>query len=226
MCGRSMNTLGKEIVMADMDFARMGRILCRCTEIAEAANVKAIVKATYDGVLKGPAQAFLDANRAVMKAESAHAKETSEAEVALKTLDQPYREARSVVKAFLPTVKVPMTLKQSPTDTDCVNAIATLIDVVDDHHATTWAAELVTGTFGQMAQPTIVELEEAIASSKVLAAARTTRAAAFAPAYEAYLRFKRVVRDAIGGKSVEYRRIHLRGSPAADADAAPPSTPG
>jgi len=212
--------------MAEMDYAKMGRILCRCTEIAEAANVKAVVKATYDGVLKGPAEAFLNADRAVVKAESAYAKEMKEAEVALEKLDQPYREARSVVKAFIPTVKVPMTLKQLSTDTDRVNAIDTLIDVVDDHQSTTWAVELVTGSFGQKAQPTITEVEEAIGASKALAEARHTRASAFDPAYQAYLRFKRVVRDAIGAKSVEYKRIHVRGTPAADADAAPPSAPG
>lgn len=212
--------------MADIDYAKMGRILCRCTEIAEAANVKAVVKTTYDGVLKGASKAYLDANRAVVKAESAYAKEMNEAEVALETLDQPYREARSVVKAFIPTVKVPVTLKQLPTDTDRVNAIDTLVDVVDDHQATTWAVELVTGSFGQKAQPTITELKEAIGASKALADAKATRAATFDPAYKAYLRFKRVVRDALGAKSIEYKRIHLRGSPTADADDAPASAPG
>jgi hypothetical protein len=211
--------------MAEMDYARMVRVLCRCTEIAEASNVKAIVKTTYDGVLKGPAETFLNADRAVTKAQSASAKEAKEAAVALETLDQPYREARSVVKAFIPTAKVPATLKQLPTDTDRLNAIDVLFEVVDDYQATTWALELATGSFGQKVKPTITELQEAIAASKALADARTTRAAAFDPAYEAYMRFKRVVRDAFGAKSIEYKRIHLRGSPAKDVDAAPPSAP-
>jgi len=212
--------------MADMDYARMGRILSRCTEIANTPSVKAVVKVTYLGVLKGPAQVFVDADRAVIKAESADAKETNEAVAALNLLDQPYREARSVVKAFVPTIVVPMTLKQLATDTDRINAIHTLIEVIVDHQGLTWAVELANGTFGQKAQPTITALEAAIAASKTLASARTIRAAAFDPAYEAYLRFKRVVRDALGAMSIEYKRIHLRGTPVADAPAEPPNASG
>lgn len=93
--------------MAAMEYAKMARMLTRCAEIAEDANVKSIVKTTYLGILEGPASVYLNAERSVMKAESAHAKEAGEAEAALNALDQPYREARSVVKAFVPTINVP-----------------------------------------------------------------------------------------------------------------------
>ncbi len=211
--------------MAAMEYAKMARMLTRCAEIAEDAMVKPLVKTTYLGILESPAVSFLNAERAVMKAESAYAKEAAEANAALETLDQPYREARSVVKAFVPTTNVPATLKQLPTDTDRLVAIETLVDVVDDYETTTWASELLNGPFGQKAVATMTEFEEAIAANKRLGEARTTRAAAFDPAYEAYLRFKRVVRDAYGATSVEYKRIHLRGSPNGEAEAAPPSSP-
>lgn len=211
--------------MAAMEYAKMARMLTRCAEIAEDANVKPIVKTTYLGILEGPAGVYLNAERSVMKAESVHAKEAGEANAALEALDQPYREARSVVKAFVPTINVPATLKQLPTDTDRLNAIEALVDVVDDYETTNWAGELLNGPFGQKAAATMTEFEEAIAANKRLGEARTTRAAAFDPAYEAYLRFKRVVRDAYGATSIEYKRIHLRGSPNGEAEAVPPSTP-
>lgn len=211
--------------MAAMEYAKMARLLTRCTEIAEDAMVKPVVKTTYLGILESPALTFLNAERTVMKAESTYAKEASEAAAALEALDQPYREARSVVKAFVPTTNVPATLKQLPTDTDRLNAIETLVDVVDDYETTTWANDVLQGPFGQKAAATMTEFEEAITANKRLGEARTTRAAAFDPAYEAYLRFKRVVRDAYGATSVEYKRIHLRGSSSSEAEAAPPSTP-
>lgn len=211
--------------MAAMEYAKMARLLTRCTEIAEDVMVKPVVKTTYLGILESPALAYLNAERAVMKAESTYAKEASEAAAALEALDQPYREARSVVKAFVPTTNVPATLKQLPTDTDRLNAIETLVDVVDDYETTTWANDVLQGPFGQKAAATMAEFDEAITAHKRLGEARTTRANAFDPAYEAYLRFKRVVRDAYGATSVEYKRIHLRGSSSGEAEAAPPSTP-
>lgn len=216
----------KEVLMAALEFDKMARVLVRCEELALAPDAKAMVKLTYAGVLEERAHAFMDASRAVMKIESLSAKETREANVALERLDQPYREARSVVKAFVPTAKVPMTLKQLTTDTDRLQAIGGLLDVLKEYESTPWAGELMSGKFGQTATSTMNELAEAIAASRALADARKTRAEALEPAYEAYVRFKRVVRDAAGSKSHEYRRIHLRSSSGGDPEHAPASAPG
>ncbi len=200
--------------MADIDYERMARILTRCAELAEIPGIKASIKSTYDGVLKPVAEAFLGAERAVLKAESAFAKENKEALEALALLDQPYREARSVVKAFVPTIKVPATLKTLKTDTDRLNAIEALLDIIDDYVGAGWADEQLQGEFGKHAAQAVKEVGEAIAANRGLDEARKARSSAFGPAYDAYLRFKRVVRDAQGAKSKEYKRIHLR-SPAA-----------
>lgn len=212
--------------MAAVDLDKMARLLVRCEEIALAPDAKTMVKTTYLGVLEEPAHAFMDANRAVVKIESLQAKEMREANVALERLDQPYREARSVVKAFVPTAKVPLTLKQLTTDTDRLQAIGGLLDVLKEYESATWAGELMGGVFGQTAASAMNELAEAIAASRALADARKTRTDALEPAYEAYLRFKRVVRDAIGSKSHEYRRIHIRSSSGGDPEHAPSSAPG
>ncbi len=212
--------------MAMVDLDKMARLLVRCEEIALAPNAKPMVKLTYMGVLEERAHAFMDANRAVVKIESLQAKEMREANVALERLDQPYREARSVVKAFVPTAKVPATLKQLTTDTDRLQAIGGLLDVLKEYESHGWAGELMGGVFGQTATSTMNEVAEGIAASRALADARKTRAEALEPAYEAYLRFKRVVRDAMGSKSLEYRRIHVRSSSGGDPEHAPLSAPG
>jgi hypothetical protein len=212
--------------VAAMEYAKMARMLTRCAEIADSATVKPLVRTTYLGMLEAPALSYLNAQHDVIKVESAQAKEANEAANALEALDQPYRETRSVVKAFVPTINVPMTLKQLPTDTDRLNAIGSLLDIVNDYKTTPWGMDLANGSFAQNAAAATKEFEEAIAANKKLGEARMNRAAAFDPAYAAYLRFKQVVRDAYGPTSVEYKRIHLRASPAGTSDTVPPSTPG
>jgi hypothetical protein len=211
--------------MAEMHYDKMTRALTRCAEIAEAPQVKASVRATYVGMLEQPAEVYLAAHRTVMKAESVYAKERNEALAAIHQFDQPFREARSIVKAFVPTTKLPATFKQLTTDTDRIRAINMLMEIVDAHETTSWAMEVKTGTFGQQAEATIAEMNEAIAASQALDNARKARALAFDPAYEAFIRFKQVVRDAIGSTSIEYRRIHPRASATSYSDAAPPSAP-
>jgi len=211
--------------MATMEFDKMARILVRCEEIALAPEAKSIVKTTYAGVLEQAAHAFLDASRAVQKIESLQAKETKEAQQALDRLDQPYREARSVVKAFIPTAKVPLTLKQLPTDTDRLLAIENLLDLLKEYETQEWADALLKGPYGQLAPSTLKELSEAIAATRALVDIRKTRADLLDPVHDAYMRYKRVVRDSIGKTSHEYRRIHVRAAPGSDADSAPASVP-
>jgi hypothetical protein len=162
--------------------------------------------------LKGPADTFLAAQKSVTAGESAAAKEGSEASAALESIDKPYREARAVTLAYLPTLKVPDTLKRQPTDTDKMTAIESLLDAIDDHVGTPWADEVLSGEFGERAPQAIKEISESVEANKSLAGAKQARAAAYGPAYEKYLAFKRVVRDVHGPASKEYKRIHLRAS--------------
>jgi hypothetical protein len=197
--------------MGAIDYERFYRVLTRCGEIAREQGMKSSVVRVYGDVLKTAASTFRGAHQGVTHAESSFKKEAAEAIAALSALDAPYREARSVVLAFAPETVLPDTLKAQKTDTDKLNAIEELLDVLDDHTGEAWADEQSQSGFGKQAAETVKELNEAIAANKALAAAGELRAQAYGPAYERYLRFKRVVRDALGAKSKQYKRIHVRG---------------
>jgi len=208
--------------MTAIDYGRFNRVLTRSAELAGEPGMKQSVLRVYNDVLKESAHRFRTAHAAVSQAEAAFRKENREALEALDLLDQPYRETRSVVLAFVPEASLPATLKVQPTDTDKLNAIESLLDRLDEHTGEPWAEEQSKGTFGQLAPRTVIELNEAIAANKALADAREERAAAYGPAYERYLRFKRVVRDGLGAKSKQYKRIHVRGSSAEEGEDVPP----
>jgi len=206
--------------MSTIDYPRFERLATRCAEIAAEPGMKPSVVRVYEEVLKSEGVGFLAAQHAVTAAETSFSKEDSEASQALAALDAPYREARSVVLAYAPETKLPDTLKSLKTDTDQLNAIEALLDVLDDHAGQAWADEQAQSGFGTKAAATVKELNEAIAANKALSAAREARARSYGPAYEKYLRFKRVVRDALGATSKQYKRIHLR-----EAAAAPVAAP-
>jgi hypothetical protein len=208
--------------MTAIDYGRFNRVLTRSAELAAEPGMKPSIIRVYNDVLKDSAERFRSAHGTVGQAEAAFRKENREALDALTEFDRPYRETRSVVLAFVPEANLPATLKAQPTDTDKLNAIESLIDRLDDHVAEAWAEEQAKGTFGQLAPRTVIELNEAIAANKALAEAREERAEAYGPAYERYLRFKRVVRDGLGAKSKQYKRIHVR---AASAEEEPEGTP-
>lgn len=196
-----------------IDYDRFERVTTRCVEVGTDPGLPSIIGLLFKETAEAPIQAFLQASTAVDSAMSAFGRENREALDALNKLDGPYRSARSAVLAVLPETVLPSTLKSQPTDTDKLNAIERLVDVIDDHMGKAWADVLLAGDFGQQAPKAVKELNEAIAANKALSKAIGARAAAFGPAYEVYLRFKRVVRDTLGPGSKEYRRIHLRASP-------------
>jgi len=198
------------IIMAAIDYGRLDRVLARCEEIAGEPGAHAIVARVYKDVLKPAAKGFREAHAEIASKESAQKKEAREAREALEALDRPYRSARATVLAYLPHKKLPETLKAQPTDTDKLIAIEALLDVIDDQAGQGWADELAEAEFGKLAPKTIKELNEAVAADKELASAREARASAFAPAYEKYLAYKRVVRETLGNRSKQYKRIHVR----------------
>lgn len=210
-----------------IDFERLTRYLLRCKEVADEPGMNPIVAAVYKEALDGPATAYLTAYDGVSKAIAAYEKEDGEARKALGDLDSPYRVARSAVMTIRPeTAKaLPDTLKSLPTDTDQLAAITKLLDVIDDSAGSPWADALLKGEFGVNAAA-LKEVSEGIASNKALSAAQAERAKTYGPAYEKYLGFKRVVRNAFGPGSKQYKRIHMRASPGAgdaegDAGGAP-----
>ena len=219
--------------MSNIDYGRFVRVLTRCTEVAAQPGLPPIVSIVYKDRSEAPIAAFLTACKTTENTMAAVVKESGEATAALDKLDAPYRVGRSTVAAMLGNVALPSTLKSQPTDTDKLNAIERLLDMIDDHAGQPWADHLLQGELGTQAPKTIKELTEAVAANKAMSKAQLERAAAYGPAYEAYLGFKRVVRDALGPTSKEYKRIHLRaeaspknGAEKPDAnDATPPADP-
>ncbi|MBI4914583.1 MAG: hypothetical protein HY825_01935 [Acidobacteria bacterium] len=195
-----------------INYSRFARLLERAKDLGTDAAAKPSVKRCWVDVLSADAEAFLLANKAMVGAETRRTKERREAGDALDKLDQPYREARAVCLAHAPDQVLPETLKAAPTDTDKKDAILTLVDILDDDPQATWAKDVLEGAFGLSAAKVVTELDEARAADGQFAAAQGARAAAFGPAYEKYVRFKNVVRQAHGASSYEYRRIHLRGN--------------
>ena len=196
-----------------IDYGRFGRIVSRCIEIADEPDANPVVLSVFKEKFAAQATAYLASDVAVSTAMTAFGKENREALDALASLDGPYRVARAAVAAVLPGTDLPDTLKSQPTDTDQLNAITRLLDVIDDHSDKAWADTLLKGEFGTKAPLTIQEITESITANKGLSKARSDRAAAYGPTYELYLGFKQVVRHAYGPGSKQYRRIHLRASP-------------
>jgi 3-oxoacyl-ACP reductase-like protein len=206
-----------------IDYERFARVITRSIEVGNEPNADPVVATIFKQTLSDAAADYLALDAGVSTAMTSFGKENREALDALVSLDGPYRVARAAVLAMLPNTDLPDTLKSQPTDTDQLNAIARLLDLIDDHVGEQWADVLLAGEFGTKAAKTVQELSESIAANKALSKARSDRAAAYGPTYEKYLRFKQVVRNAYGPGSKQYRRIHLRSSPgAADPGATEP----
>lgn len=193
-----------------VDYDRLMRVLVRCEQVAQDRGVKPIVKRVYDERLSAVASTYRDAYDALPIAASTKNRERAEAKEQLAGLDQPYREARATYLAYAPSAVIPETLKSLVTDTDKVRAVQTLLDRIDDHVGSGWADDLLAGPFGQNAPRCVDEVNQATAADTEYDAAQKARAAAHGPAYEMYLAFKNVVRNAHGPSSAFYRRIHLR----------------
>jgi hypothetical protein len=208
--------------MSTIDYSRFVRVLTRCAEIAAEPDLPPILNLIYQASAKPQVEAFLAAADNMDKATRAFSKENREGLEALRQLDAPYRVARSAVVAVVMTDKLPDTLKAQPTDTDTLHAIEKLLDILAEYASQPWADALLQGELGTQGAATVKALNASIAANKALNKAQMARSQAYGPAYESYLAFKRVVRDALGPGSKQYRRIHLRASPVATPEDGPP----
>jgi hypothetical protein len=196
-------------------FDRFTRVIRRCIEIREQPDIEPVIVTVYDEALAGPASAYLGAVAALTAATSARQQKRTGVTTALALVDAPYRTARSAIKAIHPeyATTTPGTIKAMTTDTDKRIAIERLLGAVQKHAGAPWADALLQGEFGARAIPAIEALDDLVTANSDLSRAKTGRAAAFEPAYERYLDFKKVVREARGARSAEYKRIHLRALP-------------
>jgi hypothetical protein len=195
--------------MAAHEFEVVHRLLARSAEIAAEPEMHPSVISVYNGTLKDPAEAFMKARTAVTSAEGLLRKSRQDAAESLETFDAHYKVARAVVIAFLPHLTLPDTLKAQSTDTAKLTAIEDLLTAINDNAGESWAAEILAGSFGALAPQAVADLNVAVAANKALAKARDERSAAAALAYAKFTPWKRVVREALGSKSVQYRRIHI-----------------
>ncbi len=69
------------------------------------------------------------------------------------------------------------------------------------------------GKLGTQAPATVAKLDQAIKASKALGEVPDERVETAAEAWERYLLFKRVIRQAYGKSSKQYQRIHIRDRP-------------
>lgn len=212
--------------MSNIDYARFHRLVTRCIEVAGEQGAPPVLVEVYNASIAQPLLQYLSASNAVVEAQSDLSKEGTEATAALEAFDGPYRVARSAAAAVVKTLKLPDTLKKQPTDTDKLTAIERLFALIQDRAGQPWADALLAGEFGQRAPVVLQEVGESIEASKALHKAKADRAQAFEPAWQAYLGFKRLVRDAHGSASPQYRRIHLpnRGGAPEAGEATPPSS--
>jgi hypothetical protein len=194
--------------MSHIKFGRFARYMVRSAEMAATVGMSSAVTNTYTGVLRVPAEAYLAAHAAVTSAETVFAKKDTVARTALEKIDQPYRVARTTAMAFMPELRLPEVLSQQTTDTDQSTAVRALIEAVKSQAGQPWADDLMAGIFGQLAPASITAIAEATAANLALAQATTLRQKAYAVAHPPYIAFKKVVREALGAHSKEYRRIH------------------
>ncbi|UJR79135.1 hypothetical protein [Sandaracinus amylolyticus] len=195
-----------------IDYPRLMRLLTRCEELATATDTDPAVARVHRERLAPEAGAFRSAYDALPAAETTSATERREAHAALDRIDQPFRKARAIAKAYVSELSTPDTLKTLRTDTDRLLAIEALLDTLEERAegGAEWAREELAGAFGTLAPDVIRELGEVVAADAQLSSARDARARAYGPAYERYLHFKNVVRQAYGARSPQYRRIHIR----------------
>jgi hypothetical protein len=201
------------------------RVLTRAAEVAAEPGMNICVINAYDGLLKGPSQAFCKAHEDVIDAMSSYGRDTRDAVEAFDVLDMHYKLARTMVLAFVPGTVLPDTLRSLTTDTDKLNAIKSILGALNKHVGEKWADDILAGDFGVQGPKAAKDLTDAIASNMALANARDSRAEAYGPAYEKLLLFRRVVRDALGARSKQYKRLQLKQrKKAADEEqgAAPP----
>lgn len=193
-----------------LDHPTFARILTRCHELGTQDGTDPAVRRVHADLLAPRASRYQAAHTALPGAETEARTERSEAHTALLAVDKPYRAARAIARAYVPTLTVPETLKTLSTDTDQAAAIQVLLDILDTRgEDEAWAREQLEGEFGRLAPIAVREMSEHTAASTALLKAREARATAYGPAWEQYLAFKNVVRHTYGAKSPEYRRIHV-----------------
>ncbi len=161
--------------------------------------------------LAARANAYRAAHRALKDAEIVAKKERGEALAALEQIHQPYIKARAVTEQYVSDLAIPKSLKSLATDTDKVDAIRTLLEILDLHDDEPgWASELTAGDFGRLAPEAIREISEWIGANANLEKAVRARMEAYTAAWEPFLGFRDVVRATYSSSSVHYRRLLVR----------------
>lgn len=230
-CGRAVRLSPSSILqpggdpVSSIDYPRFLRLVKRSQRLAAKPDVNNLVKVIFDAKFAAPAQRYTNAYAALVDMEAKQRKERREALGILEDIDQPYKEARHVVAAFVKDLAIPLTLKSISTATDKLTAIERLLEIVDAHapeegeegegagegdSAESWAQAVLASPFGQLAPVAIREISEWTDADDELEKAVRERAAAFTEAWPRFLEFRRQVRLSYGQNSIHHRRLVVR----------------
>ncbi|MCC6557212.1 MAG: hypothetical protein IT372_30030 [Polyangiaceae bacterium] len=193
-------------------FSVFARYCARPHEIVIEMGAPQVLVDVYEKTAGQPFQAFTD-SMASVKAATERVKAAEKGKTSkLAEMDKLFRTGRSAVAAVVPGTVLPDTLKVQPTDTDRRNAIQELVSTVQKHAGEGWADNLMSGEFGQKAPAALETLNEYIAAANALQKAKADRLTAFEPAWGAFVKFRRLVRDTLGSSSRQYRGLRPRGA--------------
>jgi hypothetical protein len=204
-----------------MDYPRFTRMLRRSADIAAEPKMKPGIVLLYADVLQPVAEPYLAADAALKTAQSQLNARKIDAAAALAAIDEPYQAARALVAAYVAGVVLPDTLKAQPTETETVAAESELSSLILEHKGEPWADDLIAGPFGQLAPVAGPKIQDAVNANIALTKARLDRQKAYPAAYEAFVKFKKVVRTGLGRTSKQYQRINVREAPEKPTQATP-----
>jgi hypothetical protein len=182
------------------------------------AGAPQVLVDVYQTAVGESLQAFSDSMQAVKVAQK-RVNDAGEGRASkLVEMERLFRMARSAVATIVPTTVLPATLKRQPTDTDKRDAILELMSTVQDHAGAPWADNLLQGEFGQKVPAAVEQLNEYIEAANALQKAKADRVTAFVPGWNAFLKYKRLVRDTLGSSARQYQGLRLRSVAAGESD--------
>ena len=199
-------------------FELLSHKLWRCGEIATIPGMAEEIIQLYTELLAPLSDTFRTAHAAVKLAKNEIAAKRLAVRKSLAEFDPVYGAARVVALAFVPTMELPESLKTQRTDTHIVLAMTDLVAAIESHAGNAWVDKLKAGRFGTLVPKVQTVLNESLAATHGLRAARLQRSEAYVPAYQGYLAFKNLVRVVLGPSSPEYRRLHPRAAGTSEID--------
>lgn len=208
--------------MAAVDYARFHRLAGRAQEVRDAPGAPVLIVAVYQRSAATPLARFTTAHAGVDDATTRLNHANGEIAKNIEAMKRHSNTALAAIAAVLPETKLPGPLSTQATDTDRRQMLQRVFTILTPFAGEDWADELLQGEFGTLGTQFIGYLNDAIQAANDLQAARAERAAAFEPAWQAFIAFRRLVRSKYGVAARQHRRLQVRKVDADEEDEAPP----